>query len=164
MKKHTFSGEMDKVGAVIDIGKLRPLRLDRNHVAKAYRSPQQGTLRQINIVVRPENHIRYSDDATGAVHSIKSGYQKRISPHRAVSTPRVRGGFSQTSRFQRCRSPNITAGKKRLIDFSTPFFARTGLEVLKSTSTFRARASFLRRGDAHETVLGNAVAHSPICA
>jgi hypothetical protein len=42
IKKHTFPGEMDKVGAVIDIGKLRPLRLDRDHDAKDYRPRQQA--------------------------------------------------------------------------------------------------------------------------
>jgi hypothetical protein len=39
MKKQTFSGEMDKVGAVIDIEKLLLCSRDWNHDAKAYRCP-----------------------------------------------------------------------------------------------------------------------------
>jgi hypothetical protein len=57
----------------------------------------------------------------------------------------------------------IAAGKKQLVDLFTPFIGRVGVKV-SSDSTFTPRARCRTRGDAHETVSGNAFAHSPICA
>jgi hypothetical protein len=58
----------------------------------------------------------------------------------------------------------IAAGKKRLVDFSMPFFGWTGLEVSREVDiNMPARALSRTRGDAHEIALGNAFAHS-LCA
>jgi hypothetical protein len=48
MKKQTFSGEMDKVGAVIDIGRPLSLRHGLEPGCESLSVPTSGTLRQIN--------------------------------------------------------------------------------------------------------------------